>query len=221
MAGEGVEVAVELVDVGRHVGRVLRAVDEDQGAGGVGGVGQALDGIDRAQDVGDAGHPDELHAVDKTVEVGEVELAVVGEGQVSQLDAALFTEDEPRNQVGVVLHLREQDGVPLPEVGTAPGVGDEVDGLGGVLGEDDLARRRGIEESAHRFARALEAGRGLLGDLVDGPVDVGVARLHEVVHGLDDGPRLLRAVGRVEVDESVVVGDPVEDREVLLDRRYV
>ena len=45
------------------------------------------------------------------VEVGEVELAVGGERDPAQLDAALGGEHVPRHDVGVVLHLREHDDV--------------------------------------------------------------------------------------------------------------
>ncbi len=38
-------------------------------------------------------------------------------------------------------------------------IGDEIDRLGGVAGEDDLLAARGVEEAAHRLARALVAPR--------------------------------------------------------------
>ena len=43
VAGEAVEVGAQLGHVGGQVGRVLGAVDQDEGAGGVGGVGEAPD----------------------------------------------------------------------------------------------------------------------------------------------------------------------------------
>ena len=70
--------------------------------------------------------------------------AVVAQRDPAQLDVALGLEHVPRHDVGVVLHLGEHDGVARLEVGAAPRMGDEVERLGGVLGEHDLvcSRRR-------------------------------------------------------------------------------
>ena len=63
-------------------------------------------------------------------------------------------EHQPGDEVGVVLHLGEHDDVAGRQVGPAPGVGDEVDRLGDVLGEDDLRGGRGADEAADACARA-------------------------------------------------------------------
>ena len=76
-------------------------------------------------------------------EVGEVELAVGGERHPAQLDAALGGQHVPRHDVGVVLHVGEHDDVAALQVGAAPRVRDQVQRLGGVLGEDDLVRACG------------------------------------------------------------------------------
>ena len=81
------------------------------------------------------------------VEVVEVEAAVGGERDPAQLDAPLGGEDVPRHDVGVVLHVGEHDDVAGAEVGPAPRLGDEVERLGGVLGEDDLVGVAGVDEA--------------------------------------------------------------------------
>ena len=83
----------------------LAGVDEHEGAGGVGGVGERADVVDRAEHVRHRGDREQLGAVEEAVEVGEVEAVVVGEGDPAQLDAALGGEDVPRHDVGVVLHV--------------------------------------------------------------------------------------------------------------------
>ena len=82
-----------------------------------------------------------LGAVDEAVEVGEVEVPVGAERDPAQLDAQLVVQLVPRHDVGVVLELGEHDRVALAQVGPAPGLGDQVQRLGGVLGEHDLAGR--------------------------------------------------------------------------------
>ena len=106
----------------------------------------------------------------------EVEVAVVADGDPAQLDAELVDQLVPRDDVGVVLELGEHDGVAGPQVGPAPRLGHQVERLGGVLGEHDLAVGAGADEAGDLGPGALERGGGLLGDEVDAPVDVGVGR---------------------------------------------
>ena len=62
--------------------------------------------------------------------------ALVVDRHVGQLGARALREQLPRHEVGVVLHLRDDDQVARAHVGAAPRVGDEVDRLGRVAGED-------------------------------------------------------------------------------------
>jgi hypothetical protein len=190
---------------------------EDERAGRPGGGDDAVEGRDGAEHVAHRGDPDELHAVDETVEVGEVEGVVVGHGEVAQLDAPLLLELEPRHDVRVVLHLGEEHGVALAQVRPPPRVGDEVERLGDVLREDDLFGVRGAEEPGGLGPGLLEGVGGVGGDLVDAPVHVGVGGLVVPVHGLDHLTGLLGGGGRVEVDEAVPVHLAVEDGEVGAD----
>jgi hypothetical protein len=129
-----------------------------------------------------------LGPVEHPVEVVEDQTAVVVDGQPTQLDAPLGRQHVPRDDVGVVLHLGEHHHVATVEVGAAPAVGDQVEGLGGVLGEHDLACGvRGADEPAHLGAGRLEAAGGLLGDGVHTSVDIGVSGLVVVAHGVEHG----------------------------------
>ena len=90
------------------------------------------------------------------VEVGEIEAVVGGERNPAKFDAALGREHVPRNDVGVVLHLGEHDDIARPQVGAAPRIRDEVDGLGGVAGEDELGDVAGADELRDRTPGRLE-----------------------------------------------------------------
>ena len=107
-----------------------------------------------------------------------VEAALLVEGHELEVGVLLLGEQLPGHEVGVVLHLGEHDRVRPADVPAAPGVGDEVDGLGRVADEDDLARVGRVDEGRDRDARIL-VGRGrLLADRVDAAMDVGaVARV--------------------------------------------
>ena len=132
------EVGVPRLHVDGEVRDGLGGVDQDPRAGGVGRVGERADVVEGAEHVRRGGDREQLGAVEQAVEVGEVEAVVGGQRDPAQLDAALGGEHVPRHDVGVVLHLREHDGVARAEVGARPRVRDEVDRLGDVLREDDL-----------------------------------------------------------------------------------
>ena len=148
------------------------------------------------------------------VEPVEVDLAAVGDREHRELGARAARDVLPRDEVGVVLELRDDDEVAWPEVREAPGVGDEVDRLGRVAGEDHLARRRRVDELRELAARALERRRRALRERVDAAVHVRVRGLVERGHRVEHLPRLLGGRGRVQVRERMPVELLLEDREV-------
>ncbi len=143
----------------------------------------------------------------------ERELAVLVDLQIAELGAALAAEHLPGNDVRVVLHLGDQHGVAGAHIRTAPRVGDEVDRLGDVLGEDRRLRIA-VREGGDPGACALKGGVGLGGERVDAAVDVRVVLAQMLGDGVDDDLGLLRGCGRVQVDELAPVEAPAEDREV-------
>ena len=104
-----------------------------------------------------------------------------------------------------MLHLGQDDGVAAADVPPAPRVGDEVDRLGRVAGEDDLVAVGRVDEPGDLGPRPLVCGRRLLADRVDAAMDVGVVLAVVVVDGIDDDARLLARRRRVEVDQRVPV----------------
>ncbi len=175
-------------------------------------------GVMRAEHVGHGGEREHLGAVEELVEVGEVELAVGGERHPADLDAALVAQHLPRHDVGVVLHVGEHDDVALAEVGAAPRAGDEVDRLGGVLGEDHLVGARRVDQPGDGTPGALVGLGRLAGESVGAAVDGRVGGLEELGHGVDDLARLLRRVPRVEVHERCAVDLTRQDGELLAHR---
>jgi len=134
----------------------------------------------------------QLRSVQHRVEVVEDQSAVVVDGEPPQLDAALGGQHVPRHDVGVVLHLGQHHHVAAFQMAAAPGVGHQVESLGGVLGEHDLPRGDGsADEPSDVGAGRLESAGGLLGDGVDAPVDVGMGRLVVLAHGVEHGRRAL------------------------------
>ena len=141
-------------------------------------------------------------ARERGVERVEVEQPVVGDRHPGQLAA----QQLPRDDVRVVLHLGEHHEVAGADVGPAPRVGDEVDRLGRVAGEDGLAGRR-AGERGDLLARDLVGLGRLRRQRVHAAVDGGPVLVVVAVHRLDHRPRRLRRGGRVEIDEALLRED--------------
>ena len=216
VTAEGEEVAVEVLHVDAEVGRALGSVDEDGDAVGMGYADDFLDGVDGAKDIADVGEGDDFSSfVEEGLDTVEAYGTVVGDGEDAEADALPLLEQLPRDDVGVVLHLGEDDFVALTHEGLAEAGGYEVDALGGATGEDDFAGGTGVEEAADGLARLFVEVGGLLGKEVHAAMDVGIDVVVFVGHGLDDAARLLCRGGVVEVDEGVLVVDAApEDGEV-------
>ena len=105
--------------------------------------------------VRDVGEGDQLRPeAQQHLEDVEAEDAVVGDRDELEVAVDLLDEELPRDEVGVVLHLGQDDRVAPADVAAAPAVGDEVDRLGGVADEDDLVRVGRVDEAGDLRARA-------------------------------------------------------------------
>ena len=209
MAAERVEVAADRLDVDRHVRHGLGAVDQHERAGRVGHLGHLADRVDRAERVRDVGERDELRLEpEQHLEHVEAQDPVVGDRDELEVAVLLLDEELPRDEVGVVLHLGQDDRVAAGDVAAAPRVRDEVDRLGRVAGEDDLVAVGRVDEAGDLDAGRLVLGRRLLADRVDPAMDVGVVLAVVVGDGVDDDARLLAARRRVEVDQRMAVDLP-------------
>jgi hypothetical protein len=226
VAGQHEEVGAERGDVDRHVRARLSAVDQDEGTDLAGPADQHVDRVLGPEDVADVHEGQHLGAlVHQQLEVGEVEPAVVGQRDPAQRGAGALAEHLPRHQVGVVLHLGDADLVAgadreaAARGGVAEGVGHQVVGLGGVLGEHHLVAVRRADEAGDGVAGRLVAVGRLLAQRVHAAVHVAVVLLHEAPLGVEHLRRLVRGRGVVEVDERVAVDLAGQHREVGSARR--
>ena len=206
VARPGVEVGIELAQVDRQLRNGLRAVDDDDRAGGVGALDDLGDRVDRAGGVGDVADGDELDGAgrEQLVELLELEHALVVDLDHLELRAGLAAQHVPGHEVRVMLELGRDDAVAGPEVRAPPRVRDEVERLGRVLRED-RAVGGPVDERGDAVARALEQLRRLGGEGVDAAVHGAAMVLVVVRHRIDDGLRRLRRRGRVHVDDALTL----------------
>jgi hypothetical protein len=214
VAGEGVEVGAERVQVEWEMRHRLGAVEQHERAGPMGALHDPRHRVDRAEDVGDVRDRHDARARrEQPVEGFEVEVPLSHHRDRAQHRPAVATGHLPRDQVRVVLELAHDDLVARLK-GPAHRLRHQVDPLGSAAREDDLLAAPGAHEGAHCVPGRLVPLGGFLTQGVDGAVHVGVAGLVVVRHRLDHRERLLAGGGRVEIHERVPVHDAGQDRKV-------
>ena len=198
--------------------RALRAVDQHGDAAGMRHPHHLLDGDDGAEHVRHMGDGDHLGARgEQRLEFVEQQLAVVGDRRPFQDRALPLLQEIPGHDVGMVLHDGKHDLVALPDMRGAIGARHQIDGFGGVAGEDDLGVGAGVDEAAHRLPRLLEIGGGEVAQVVEPAMDVGVFLSVGALNGVEHGSRLLRRGAVVEIDERLAMDLLRQDREVGAD----
>ena len=175
------EVAVELLHVDRVVRRGLRRVDDHDRSLVVGPGCKSLDRVDRAERIRDEVVGDDLDVPQSCdlVERVEAELAVRVERDRGEGRAVALGDVLPRDEVRVVLELRDEHDVPRAEVVEAPRIGDEIDALRRPVSEDQFARIGRIHELRNLLAGAFVFRRCDLRERVDAAMDVRVRRFVE------------------------------------------
>ena len=177
-----------------------------------------LDRHRRAERVRHLRDGDHLRArAEQLLEFVDEEIAVLVDRRPLDHRAVALAQEVPGDDVGVVLHDREHDLVAFLDALLAERVGDEVDRLGGVAGEDDLFLAAGIDEGPCRLARALIGLRRLVGEEMQATMDVGVFARIGLGQPVEHGLRLLRRGGVVEIDERLAVNLHRQRREIGAD----
>src|SRR5262245_1281764 len=218
MAAENVEITIEALYINFQVRDRLGAVDQDGNAVAVRSFDDALHWIDRAQRIGDVDDRHQLGARAEQLLVPlEREFAVVVDGHDAQLRSLLFAQDLPGHDVGVVLHVRDDDLIAGTDVGTAKGLGYEVDSFGCAAREDNFLRLRRVEKALYLGPSFLVFAGGKLAEEMHGAMNVRVVMLVEAADGVDDAARLLRRGGVVEIHKRMAVYRPVQNREIIPD----
>ncbi len=112
-----------------------------------------------------------------------------------------------------MLHLADQDFIArlqaLPKTG-----GDQIDRLGRAACEHDFLGARGIEKSLYLHARRFICVCSELTQGVDAAVNVCVLRAVVVVNRFNNGVRILRRRGVIEIHERVTVDRFRQDRKI-------
>ena len=160
-------------------------------------------------------HGDQLGArVQQLFVFIEQQFAALVDGRDAQDGLFFLAQNLPGHDVGVVLHGGDDDFVAGLDMSAAIGVGDQVDALGDAADEDDLAPVGGIEEALDLDAGLFVMAGGTLAQLMHAAMDVGIIRLVELVHGVENALRLLGGGGVIEIDQRFAVDALVQHGEL-------
>jgi hypothetical protein len=154
--------------------------------------------------------------VQQIIQAAQLQQPVVpGDGHISQLGAGAFGQQLPGDDVAVMFHLCQQDGVAGADVLTAPGMGNQIDALGGSARENDFGRLAGVEENRGALAGCLEGHGRASAQFVNAAMDVAVVMTVKPVQRLQHHAGFLRGGGVVKINERMPVDFLPEDGKVL------
>ena len=215
MSRDRIEITAKIGNIDGHVHGRLAAINTGHDAPGAGGLTDGFHVHYSTQDVGqmrDRDHPRaRRHRVDHGLWVKiTVRVAI----DPNQLDPQPLTQKMPRNDVGVMLHDRQDDLIPGLEVMGAPAIGHEVKCLGRTRGEHDLILIRNAQELGDLAAHGLVFVRSQIAQIMQAPMHVGVFVAIGLRDRVDHNLGLLRAGPVVQIDQRLAIHLARQDRKI-------
>ena len=205
MGGAGRKIHIQLFDINGHVRGALGAVQHHHSAHRVGPCHDLFHRGTQAQHVGHHADGDQFGlGSDLFVQLLGGQVAVRAGVEVHELGTRCFRHPLPGHQIGVVLGHRDHDFVALMQEMQAITIGHQIQGFGGVLGEDDLIIL-GPKEPRHPVAGSFVGVGGTHGQLIHAPVGVGIVFLVVVQHGIQHLLGVLGGGGAVQIDQPIAV----------------
>lgn len=201
MAGKDIEVAIERLDIDRHMRHGLGAIDEHAGAMAMRDRDHLLHGCHRPERVRDLRQRN--NPCFRRQQLGiflQNHLAAVIDRGHPQDRAGVGAEHLPGHDVGVMVEPGDYNLIALPDIAAAPGLRDKIDGLGRAARENDVIWRTRTKEAADFFARRLVSVGRARGERMGATVDVRVLVLIIKREPVDHCLRLLRGRCIVEPD---------------------
>ena len=121
----------------------------------------------------------------------------------------------PWHNIGMVLHVRDNHFVASLHLRTTERRGHEVDGLGGAPGENNLLGLAGIDELPDPLTCRLMQVGGLLAEIVNATVNVGIHVEILVAHGIEHAQWFLCGCCIVKIDQGPAIHLTAENGEVV------
>ena len=198
------EITAQSGHIHHQVGQALTGIHEHQSPGGVGQLHHLLNRIEAAEGIAHLHQAYELGALaDLAAQILQIQLTALGEARMAQHAASARRQQLPGDQVGVVLHHREQHLITGAQVGLAPAASHQVDRLAGIAGKHDFSRIGRTDEGGSFAAGCLKAFSSASTELVGAAVHVGVVVVVVVLQGRQYLTGLLAGGGVIEIDQRL------------------
>ena len=140
VSGPGEEIDVQRLHVHTFVRHGLRGIQQHQRALCMGRGDNVIDRQNSTQHVRDVGNRNHLGSLTQLgVKIVHVQRAIVEDLHSLDDRASFFGNQLPRDDIRVVLKLRNQNFIAGRQVLSSPGLRDEVDALSGIFGENHFA----------------------------------------------------------------------------------
>ncbi len=223
VSGEGEEVTIERLDVRRMMTDELCSIDEDERAMCMGFRDDLRERWSDPEDVALRGDAHNLHVPlpQELLQHLHAEMAVSVTIDPFDLDAELFFQLQPGDDVAVMLEETQDDHVLFAQVRPSPGFRDEVDRLRAALRKDNLLCTLRMDELLNCHARILVGDRRALGEHVHPSMDVGILLSIELLHPVQNRLRLLCRRGRVEIDKRMAVNRLRKDEKLQANSKRI
>ena len=174
--------------------------------------------VHRSENVAHVGHTHYFCAlVEQIFELIETEFTLLIHGYHAYGNAFFSRLELPRHNVRVMLHDRNNDLIAFRHELVAEGTDHQIQCLGSAAGEDNLLCLPGIDKLPHRLARRFVQVGGLLREVMNATMHVGIHVKIFVSHGIKHAQRLLCRCSIVEIDQRPVVNRTGKDRKILTD----
>jgi hypothetical protein len=134
--------------------------------------------------------------------------------EVLQSGAGFACDDLPRNQIGMMLHLGDQNRIAGPEMRATPGARYEIDPFGRSASKNDRIRRSGSQVCGNRGPRFFVEFRGSSAQLVNSAVNIGMVLPIVPANFIDHAIRVLSRRGVVQIDQTMAVYLLIQNRKV-------
>src|ERR1700756_675853 len=109
------------------------------------------------------------------VELRPIDFSLVsGHGQEMEIGSDTSGDNLPRDEIGVMFHLREQNAVTRLELVSSPGRGDQINRFGRASSENDRFRFLGVQESGNPPPGVFVKRSSPITERVQPPMDVSV-----------------------------------------------
>jgi len=210
------KIAVQRLYIELHVLDRLGGVNQCGDAFSFRCLDYRFDGIYGANRVGNMDNRGELSPRPHHANVGiNIQVAIVEDRGHFQHGSLPLPEKLPRNDIGVVLHMGDENLVAGLDLRFHKRVGDKVDGFGGSPSKNDFRFVAGVQVAGELGAGIFVGLSGFGTQQVDPTMDVGVFVGIVLSDGVDHRLRFLGGGGVVEIDERFSIHLAFENGKIV------